>query len=172
MPRGDNRGSKVSGSMPSAGLDAKVGGVTVTVKRAESDVSDGEEEDNSTPQGTEDGADNEVSEVGFTDQEKQGRGEVVAGEVDILMKEEEEEEEHKEKAWPGKRKFGGISKAVRRYSVRSANSRQPNHAESPKAAPSKLQRKAAALGTKEQHGDGVTAATRTTPSRITGRSHG
>ncbi|CAN0158375.1 unnamed protein product, partial [Ectocarpus fasciculatus] len=76
-----------------AGLDAKSGRVTVTAKREELDASDGEEEDYCTPDGTEDRGDNEVSEVGCTDEERQGKGEVIPGKVDIPVKEEEEEEE-------------------------------------------------------------------------------
>ncbi|CAM9738332.1 unnamed protein product, partial [Ectocarpus sp. 4 AP-2014] len=61
--------------MSSAGLDAKLGRVTVTVKREESGLPDGEEEKYCTPHGTEDRADNGVSEVGCTDEERQGKGE-------------------------------------------------------------------------------------------------
>ena len=46
------------------------------MQREGSDVSDGEEEDYCTPDGTEDIGDNEVSEVGCTDEERQGKGEV------------------------------------------------------------------------------------------------
>ncbi|CAN0230329.1 unnamed protein product [Ectocarpus fasciculatus] len=46
------------------------------MQREELDASDGEEEDYCTPDGTEDRGDNEVSEVGCTDEERQGKGEV------------------------------------------------------------------------------------------------
>ncbi|CAM9364110.1 unnamed protein product, partial [Ectocarpus sp. 13 AM-2016] len=55
------------GSMSSAGLDAKLGRVTVTVKREESGLPEGEEEEYCTPHGTEVRADSGVSEVGCTD---------------------------------------------------------------------------------------------------------
>ncbi|CAM9478074.1 unnamed protein product, partial [Ectocarpus sp. 6 AP-2014] len=152
--------------MSSAGLDTKLGRVTMTVKREESGPPEGEEEEYCTPHGTEEGADSGVSDVGCTDEERHGKGEVIAGRVDIPVKEEDEEKEQdeEEKARPGKRKLGGVSKAGRRCSVRPASSRQPNHAESPKTAPSKRQWKASAPGAKEQRGGGGTAATHTTAS--------
>ncbi|CAN0214243.1 unnamed protein product, partial [Ectocarpus fasciculatus] len=54
---------------------------------------DGVKQDYCTPDGTEDRGDNEVSDVGCTDEERQGKGEVIAGRVDIPMKQEEGEEE-------------------------------------------------------------------------------
>ncbi|CBJ29797.1 EsV-1-7 [Ectocarpus siliculosus] len=104
-----------------------------------------------------------VSEVGNTDQERQEEDEATPGIDDTDVKKEPEELEQEEEARPRKREFGGMAKALCRYSAWTASSRQPNHAESDS---SKRQRKGSAPGTKAQCGSGGAAAAHKTATKL------
>ncbi|CAM9415546.1 unnamed protein product, partial [Ectocarpus sp. 12 AP-2014] len=72
---------------------------------------------------------------------------------------------------PGKLKRGGIAKALQRYSIWTAGSRQPN-AESLTGASAKHQRTTSSPGTKEQCGGRGTGAPRKPPTRTTAGHRG
>ncbi|CAN0408113.1 unnamed protein product, partial [Ectocarpus sp. 12 AP-2014] len=159
--------------MSSGGLETEMGDFAVAAESCESDITENKE----APCGTDDSGkerespheDDVMSEVASTGHQRKGETEASPGIDSVQVKEEEEdqEEEHEERARPGKRKSGGMAKALVRHSIWTASSQGPTHAESSNQEPPKRQRTTSASGTTELRGGGGAAATHKTASLST-----